>query len=84
MLQPQAFGEMDVMDDENAWTYWSRSDAHAMVMNLGGNPKARDALCRATQVRIATRASVTPAAAAMSPIPSPPMMSTNAFASFTA
>jgi hypothetical protein len=37
---------MDVMDDENAWTYWSRSDAHAMVMNIGGNPKARAGLCR--------------------------------------
>lgn len=46
MLQPPAFGEMDVMDDENAWTYWSRSDAHAMVMNIGGNPKARAGLCR--------------------------------------
>ncbi len=46
MLQPKAFGEMDVMDDENAWTYWSRSDAHAMVMNLGGNAKARAGLCR--------------------------------------
>lgn len=47
MLQPQpAFGEIDVMDDANAWTYWSRSDAHAMAMNLGGNPKARDGLCR--------------------------------------
>src|SRR3982074_454638 len=46
MLQPQAFGEMDVMDDENAWTYWSRSDAHAMVMNIGGNPNARAGLCR--------------------------------------
>jgi hypothetical protein len=46
MLQPQAFGEMDVMDDENGWTYWSRSDAHAIVMNLGGNPKARAGLCR--------------------------------------
>jgi Family of unknown function (DUF6352) len=46
MLQPQAFGEMDVMDDENAWTYWSRSDAHAMAMNIGGNPKARAGLCR--------------------------------------
>jgi hypothetical protein len=45
MLQPMAFGEMDIMDDENAWTYWSRSDAHAMVMNLGGNPKARAGLC---------------------------------------
>jgi hypothetical protein len=46
MLHPRAFGEMDVMDDANAWTYWSRSDAHAMVMNFGGNPKARNALCR--------------------------------------
>jgi hypothetical protein len=46
LLQPKAFGEMDVMDDENAWTYWSRSDAHAMVMNIGGNPKARAGLCR--------------------------------------
>jgi hypothetical protein len=46
MLQPNEFGEMDVMDDENAWTYWSRSDAHAMVMNIGGNPKARAGLCR--------------------------------------
>jgi hypothetical protein len=46
MLQAPAFGDMDVMDDENAWTYWSRSDAHAMVMNIGGNPKARAGLCR--------------------------------------
>src|SRR5258705_13631284 len=46
MLQPQAFGEMDVMDDENAWTYWSRSDAHAMVMNIGGNPMARAGVFR--------------------------------------
>lgn len=53
MLQPQAFGEMDVMDDANAWTYWSRSDAHAMVMNLGGNQKARDALCRVIECWIA-------------------------------
>jgi uncharacterized protein DUF6352 len=49
MLQPKAFGEMDVMDDENAWTYWSRSDAHAMVMNIGGNPRARAGLCRAIE-----------------------------------
>jgi hypothetical protein len=46
MLSPEPFGELDVMDDENAWTYWSRSDAHAMVMNIGGNPKARAGLCR--------------------------------------
>jgi hypothetical protein len=53
MLQPKAFGEMDVMDDENAWTYWSRSDAHAMAMNLGGNAKARAGLCRVIERWIA-------------------------------
>src|SRR5258708_18359678 len=35
MLQPKAFGEMYVLDDENACTHVSRSDAHAMVMNIG-------------------------------------------------
>jgi hypothetical protein len=53
LAPPKAFGEMDVMDDENAWTYWSRSDAHAMVMNIGGNPKARAGLCRAIERWIA-------------------------------
>ena len=53
LAAPKAFGEMDVMDDENAWTYWSRSDAHAMAMNIGGNPKARDGLCRVIERWIA-------------------------------
>jgi hypothetical protein len=53
LLQPKAFGEMDVMDDDNAWTYWSRSDAHAMVMNIGGNPRARAGLCRVIERWIA-------------------------------
>ncbi|MDB5543208.1 MAG: hypothetical protein JWO64_357 [Hyphomicrobiales bacterium] len=38
------FGDLDVMDDENAWTYWSRSDAHTTIMNLGANAKAREGL----------------------------------------
>ena len=38
------FGDLDVMDDENAWTYWSRSDANTMIMNIGGNAKARAGL----------------------------------------
>jgi hypothetical protein len=53
MLQPSAFGEMDVMDDGNAWTYWSGSDAHGMAMNIGGNPKARAGLCRTIERWIA-------------------------------
>jgi len=59
MLQPKAFGEMDVMDDDNAWTYWSRSDAHAMVMNIGGNPKARAGLCRVIERWVAHLLGVT-------------------------
>ncbi len=53
LASPKAFGEMDVMDDDNAWTYWSRSDAHAMVMNIGGNPKARAGLARVIERWIA-------------------------------
>ena len=54
MLQPQAFGEMDVMDDENAWTYWSRSDAHAMVdESSAAIAKARAGLCRVIERWIA-------------------------------
>jgi hypothetical protein len=59
MLQPKPFGEMDVMDDDNAWTYWSRSDAHAMVMNIGGNPKARAGLCRVIERWVAHLLGVT-------------------------
>ena len=40
------FGDLEVMNDDNAWTYWSRSDAHSMIMNIGGNAKAREGLAR--------------------------------------
>ncbi|MFY9239328.1 MAG: DUF6352 family protein, partial [Roseovarius sp.] len=30
---------LDVLNDENAWTYWSRSDAHTMVLPFGADPK---------------------------------------------
>jgi len=40
------FGNLDIMDDETAWTYWSRSDAHTMIMNIGANKTAREALAR--------------------------------------
>ncbi len=59
LQQPKSFGEMDVMDDENAWSYWSRSDAHAMAMNLGGNAKARAGLCRVIERWVAHLLGVT-------------------------
>ncbi|MDB5569329.1 MAG: hypothetical protein JWN93_512 [Hyphomicrobiales bacterium] len=46
MLQGEG-ADLDVMDDENAWTYWSRSDANSMAMNLGGSARAREGLAKA-------------------------------------
>lgn len=36
--------DLDVLTAENAWSYWSRSDAFSMVLNLGGDTRAREAL----------------------------------------
>lgn len=49
MLGQSPVQELDVMTAENAWTYWSRSDAFTMVMNLGGDAKARQGLARAME-----------------------------------
>lgn len=49
LFQGDAVQELDVLDDENAWTYWSRSDAHTMALNLGANPRSRDGLARAVE-----------------------------------
>lgn len=46
MLGQDAVTELDVLDDDNAWTYWSRSDAHTMVLNIGSNPRSREGLAR--------------------------------------
>ncbi len=46
MLGGEPGDDLDVMDDANAWTYWSRSDANSMVLNLGTNPAARAGLAR--------------------------------------
>jgi hypothetical protein len=35
MLGKEPAAELDILDDANAWTYWSRSDAFSMALNLG-------------------------------------------------
>ncbi|WP_099865301.1 DUF6352 family protein [Pararhizobium haloflavum] len=50
MFAESGVGELDVMDETNAWTYWSRSDAHTMALNFGGNAHARTALATAIAV----------------------------------
>jgi hypothetical protein len=46
MLGKEPISELDVLGDENAWTYWSRSDAHTMVLNIGSNSRSREGLAR--------------------------------------
>ncbi|MGQ3356692.1 MAG: DUF6352 family protein [Phreatobacter sp.] len=53
MMGTDAMGDLEVMTDETAPTYWSRSDAFSMVFNLGGDPRSREALCRALETWIA-------------------------------
>ncbi|MCK0096063.1 DUF6352 family protein [Yoonia sp. F2084L] len=38
---------LDVLNDANAWTYWSRSDAHSMVLAFGADQQARVGLANA-------------------------------------
>ncbi len=39
--------DLDVLGGDNDWTYWSRSDAHTMVLNFGGDPEARRGMAEA-------------------------------------
>jgi hypothetical protein len=49
MLGQEPAAELDILDDENSWTYWSRSDAFTMALNLGSNPRSREGLARAIE-----------------------------------
>jgi hypothetical protein len=52
MFAGPSIGELDVMTQETAWTYWSRSDAFTMALNLGGDPRSREGLARAIEAWI--------------------------------
>jgi hypothetical protein len=50
MLGKEPAAELDVLDDASAWTYWSRSDAHTMALNIGTNPRSREGIARVVEV----------------------------------
>jgi hypothetical protein len=52
MLGKDPASELDVLDDDNAWTYWSRSDAFSIALNIGSNPRSRDGIARVVEVWI--------------------------------
>lgn len=59
---------LDVLNETNDWTYWSRSDAHTMVLAFGADPKARagfaDAVARFVNHLMDQKVSVAPMRAA--------------------
>lgn len=50
MLGKEAANELDVLNPENAWSYWSRSDAFSMALNLGSSARSREGLARVIEV----------------------------------
>ena len=52
MLGKEPAAELDVLDEGNAWTYWSRSDAHDTVLDWNA-PRSREGLARAAEAWIA-------------------------------
>jgi hypothetical protein len=50
MLGREPVAELDMLDDATAWTYWSRSDAFTMALNLGSNPRSREGIARVIEV----------------------------------
>jgi hypothetical protein len=46
MLGRDPVAELDLLTPENAWTYWSRSDAFTMALNIGADPRGRAALAQ--------------------------------------
>jgi hypothetical protein len=52
MLGREPAPELDVLNAESGWTYWSRSDAFTMALNIGSDPRAREALARVIEIWI--------------------------------
>jgi hypothetical protein len=50
MFGQEPASELDVLNAENAWTYWSRSEAFTMALNIGSDPRARQAVARVIEI----------------------------------
>jgi len=46
MFGQEPASELDILNTENVWTYWNRSDAFTMALNIGSDRRAREALAR--------------------------------------
>ena len=49
ILGPELSAELDILGHDNAWTYWSRSDAFTMALDIGGDARAREGLGHAIE-----------------------------------
>jgi Family of unknown function (DUF6352) len=52
MLGREPVGELDILSQDNAWTYWSRSDAFTMALAIGSDASAREGLARVIEAWI--------------------------------
>jgi hypothetical protein len=50
MLGREPSAELDILGHDNAWTYWSRSDAFTMALAIGSDTKAREGLARTIEI----------------------------------
>jgi hypothetical protein len=46
MFGEEPASQLDILNAENAWTYWSRSDAFTMALNIGSDARTREAFAR--------------------------------------
>lgn len=59
MFEHDPAAELDILNPENAWTYWSRSDAFTMALDVGSDARARDGLARAVEAWVGHLVQVT-------------------------
>jgi hypothetical protein len=50
MLGREPSAELDILSHDNAWTYWSRSDAFTMALAIGSDARAREGLARVIEI----------------------------------
>jgi hypothetical protein len=52
MFDREPIASLEVLSQDNAWTYWSRSDAFTMALAIGSDARAREGLARVIEAWI--------------------------------
>ncbi|GJD48730.1 hypothetical protein OPKNFCMD_1454 [Methylobacterium crusticola] len=71
MLGREPAGDLDVLTPDTAWSYWSRSDAFSMALNLGSDARSREGLARVIEAFVGHLLGVAVAVAPLAAIEDP-------------